>query len=318
MPDSTRIETDILEVMKAADNMKFKLPVCDHDYSEGKRTCIINGGTVWLDNIARALRWHGHEAELIALTGEWGDSDYVIVQSEWLGMPNAWNCKAKGTRIITLLGHFISHVYPKMETVRNLSNYLVTMWEGELLEGFDTFFMPHAYSDLMDDQVSSIRKGDIVWAGNQYQLRDEGWLNGLDITPIKGTEPQELFAIYRGANVCPNIHGDFQKNIVSYQPSKIADKPGMMINERFWNVLGCGGTLVTDYIPQMDRFFEEGELLIGKTKEEFQALVEEYSHDRSKGCERLEKAREKVRKHHTYRHRVRDLLKHLNLDYKEC
>jgi hypothetical protein len=293
--------------------MKFKLPVCDHDYSDGKKNGVINGGTVWLDNIAQALRWHGHEAELISLTGEWGDCDYIIVQSEWTGMPNYnWT----DARKIVLLGHFIKHVYPDPHAIN--AHILVTMWEGELLEGFKTFFMPHAYSDLMDDQNSGDRRGDIVWAGNQYQLRDEGWLSGLGVTQIKGTEPKDLFAIYRGANVCPNIHGDFQKNIVSTLPSRIADKPGMMINERFWNVLGCGGTLVTDYIPQMDKFFEEGELLIGKTKEEFQALIKEYNHDRSKGIERLAKAREKVRKHHTYRHRVRDLLKELKLSYKEC
>jgi hypothetical protein len=290
--------------------MKFVLPAIDYDYLVGRVDGTINGGTVWLHNICLALRFHGHEADVIPLTDHY-EADYIIIQSEWLGMPNVQDFYNRGGKIITLLGHFISHVYPNIGLVRNLSHRMVTMWEGELLEGFDTLFMPHGYSDLLDDGCSISRRGEIVWAGNPYQLRDEGYFAGLDVTLIRGTYPKELFGIYRGANVCPNLHGDFQKGVVSTQPSRIADRPGQMLNERFWNVLGCGGVMVTDFVPQMLKWFTEDELIIGKTKEEFQELVKYYAAHPEEGREKLAQAREKVIKEHTYKERVKVILNNI-------
>ena len=126
------------------------------------------------------------------------------------------------------------------------------------------------------------------------------------------THPQELFGIYRGAKICPNIHGDFQKNIVSDAPSKIANTPGTMINERFWNVLGCGGLLITDWTPQMEMFFKRDELIVADNKDEFQHLIDYYKEHKQEGLDKLAGAREKVLNHHTCRRRVKQLLEWIN------
>lgn len=290
--------------------MKFVLPATDYDYQEGLKSGVVNGGTVWLDNIAHALRDAGHEAELVPLTANY-NGDWVIIQSEWWGMPNVMDFKARGGKICALLGHFIKHVYPDPYAIKRGADLLVTMWTGECTEPFGARFMAHGYSDLMDNGRTT-DKGEIVWVGNTYQLRDEGWLAGVNVTRITGTHPSELFGIYRGAKVCPNIHGDFQKNIVSNVGSKIADKPGTMINERFWNVLGCGGLLITDWTDQMGDYFSKDELIVAENKEHFHQLIDYYKEHKQEGLDKLAGAREKVRQHHTYRNRVADLLSWIN------
>lgn len=283
--------------------MKFCVPCINPTLDKNK---IIDGGSVWLNNIILALRSEGHEANLVNLTDNYS-GDYVIIQSEWITMPNVQTFKDGGGKVICLLGHFISHVYPEIEKVKEMSDLMVTTWTGECTEGFDAKFLPHAYSEEIDI-LGEVYRGSIVWAGNSYPLRNEGWFDGLQVSQIKDTPPQELSSIYRGANVCLSLHGDFQKGIVSNEPSKIADKPGTMINERFWQLLGCGACIVTDWTPQMSLFFEKDELIVGEDKENYQDKVKYYESRKQEGLNKLATAREKVRRNHTYRNRVRQLL----------
>ena len=285
--------------------MRFLLPCSDHNYRDVNGNFFCNGGTVWLDNIARALRNEGHEAEVIPLTGDWNSADAVILQSEWTGMPN-WH-EFKGKKIC-MLGHFCSHVYPN--PVEAGADLYFTTWSGEVIENFpkEVHFVPHGYSDLMDDgKVSNLY--DIPFAGNTYPLRGESWIEGVDM--VKQVEPQDMFAIYRGGKVCPNIHGPFQKNIVSTLPSRISDIPGTMINERFWNVLGAGGLLVTDWTPQMGKFFNKEDLIIGEDIDDFKAKVKYYSEHKQEGLDKLKKVRDIIRKEHTYKERVKVILEKL-------
>lgn len=282
--------------------MRILLPVHDYDYKEGLESGTINGGTIWLDNIAHALRDAGHEAELISLNDSW-EADAIIIQSEWTGVPSY--LEFKGKKVI-LLGHFIGGVYPDPRATN--ADHLITMWKGELLDGFkNVHYIPHAYSDLTD-KGNVINRGDIIWAGNPYKLRKLDWLDGLPLSSVSGILPHDLLAMYRGANVCPNIHGGFQLGEVSDDPSRIADKPGYMINERFWNVIGCGGVLVTDYNPQILDYFKEDEIIMCKTKEEFHDKVHYYNKHKEEGIRFYGRARERIRKEHTYKERVREIL----------
>jgi len=287
--------------------MKFYLPCSDHNYKDINGNTFINGGTVWLDNIARALRHHGHDAELIPLTGDWNSADAVILQSEWSGMPN-WH-EFKGKKIC-MLGHFCSHVYPDPKQAG--ADLYFSTWSGDVIKNFPhkVHFMPHAYSDLMDDG-KSFNGIEIPFAGNTYPLRGESWIDGIGVEMIKSTHPEKMFGIYRGAKVCPNIHGPFQKNIVSTLPSRIANEEGTMINERFWNVLGADGVLVTDWTPQMAEFFDKEDLIIGENKEDFQEKIKYYSKHKQEGLDKLKKVREKIKKEHTYKERVKIILENL-------
>lgn len=293
--------------------MKFQLVAPDQDYSTAMLTHGgINGGTVWLDNIARALRWHGEEAELVSINHPL-TADWVIVQSEVIRYRIIREYAEKGGKVICLLSHFnpAHRKYARLDEIQNWSRIIFTPWEGELLQGVEYPFLPHAYGDLMDDGVSVDNRGSVVFAGNSYPLRYEGWFDRIGLTRISRTLPWDMPAVYRGADVCVNLHGDFQKNIVSNESSRVSDKKGMMVNERFWNILGAGGVLITDWVPQMERWFKKEELIVAHDKREFEELVKYYKTRKQEGLDYLKVAREKVRSMHTYRHRVIDMLKYL-------
>ena len=249
--------------------MKFQLLTPDHDYSSAMISGGVNGGTAWLYNIADALRILGQEAEIKSVTQRL-EADYVIVQS--VSMISALfldNFVGRGGKVLCLLEHFnYPHKdYLRYNMVRAMSKHFLTAWEGEVLEGIEATFFPHAYNDLIDDGKTE-RKGSIVFAGNSYNLRSEDYFDGLNVTRIYATLPKDMPAIYRGADVCLSLHGNFQKNIISKEKNRLSDKPGMMINERFWGILGAGGLMVTDWVPQMARWFDKDELIIGESKEQ--------------------------------------------------
>jgi len=84
-----------------------------------------------------------------------------------------------------------------------------------------------------------------------------------------------------------------------------------MINERFWNVLGAGGLLVTDWTPQMGKFFNKEDLIIGEDIDDFKAKVKYYSEHKQEGLDKLKKVRDIIRKEHTYKERVKVILEKL-------
>lgn len=292
--------------------MKFQLISPDHDYSVGLVSGGINGGTVWLHNMADNLRALGHDVEVVPIRYK-VDGDFVIVQSESMAnCPSLDNFVGRGGKLITLLGHFKDHRdYMRLKDVMAQSSYMFTPWEGELLNGIEAVTLPHGYNNLIDDGKSMNRKGSIIFSGNTYNLRSESYFNGLDITKINAVLPKELPAIYRAADVCVNIHGDFQKNIVSPETNRLSDSSGMMINERFWFVLGSGGLLVTDWVSQMANWFSKDELITAETPEEFTELVNYYKNHKQEGLKKLEKAREKVQSEHTYKKRMELMLTYL-------
>lgn len=294
---------------------EFRVSAGDTTYEEGVKSGVINGGTVWLDNIAQALRWHGHQAQMESWHQPEG-YDYLMCMSEFVHHGDIMEFgRVNPGKLIVMLDHFISghKTYLDIETMKEITGYFFTTWEGELLDGFNAHFLPHAYNDLADDKITIDRRGSVVFVGNSYGLRKEDWFKSLSITKVRGVLPGALPAIYRGADVCVNLHGDFQKGIVVEGDERVADKPGMMVNERFWTVLGSGGLLVTDWVPQMARWFSEDELIVAHSEKEFKELVEYYVVHHDEGVKKLEPVRDKIREMHTYRNRAEDMLKHMEL-----
>lgn len=286
--------------------MKFILPCYDYDFQQGYITGTINGGTVWLWHIMHSLWKHGHAAEMICTQTEKPEGDVMIIQSEWTGGKAFQNFD--GIKIV-LLGHFANDAYPDPKKIK--ADLFLTTWKGDCVEGFNAHFWPHAYSaDSDDGEIYHV--GRAVWLGNTYWLRmmnQKEWINGLPLSLLRGKHPKYLPGIYRGADVCPNIHGDFQKGIISDHPSRIADKSGYAMNERFWEVIGAGGTLVTDYHSQALEFFDQSDLIMCNNSGEFREKVMYYYNHPLKGKQFYEKARRIVLEKHTYYHRVAELLK---------
>ena len=271
--------------------MKIVLPVYNYELKKEK---IIDGGSVLFNNIKRALIEAGHEAEMVDIY-KGHNADVMIIQSEWVETESYKTFKG---RKIVLLGHFIGGVYPNPKEIKA---ELFTAWKGDLLEGFNTTFFPHAF---IGNEREKINRGDVVWCGNTYSLRNEGWLAGVKLERIKDVTPEELTGIYKGA-VCPNIHGDFQLGVVSNDTSRIADKAGYMINERFWHAIGAGGVLIQQYNPQILEFFDEDEILMTDDKDKFQWMIEYYRNHIDEGVKFYERARKKVLESHTYKERIK-------------
>ena len=268
--------------------MRICLPCINHDFSRP----TIEGGTVWLSNLRDALIQKGHDAVLVRLD-QACDGDVMIIQSEWT--KKIAYTTFSGRKIV-LLGHFIGGNYPDPKQIE--ADQFVTTWKGALIDGFKADFVPHGYNDSFRPKQGS----GVIWAGNTYALRDEHWLKGIEPTEVTGVLPKDL--PYQGA-VCPNIYGDFQLGKVSTDDSRIADKPGFMINERFWQVIGSGGILIDMYNPQVFDFFEEDEIIFAKTKEEFQKKILYYKDHVQEGIDFYERARNKVRLYHTYKKRIK-------------
>lgn len=282
--------------------MRFVLPAHDHDFALGLDSGAVNGGTVYLFHLAQALKALGHQICMVALGDTHTKGDVMICQSEWA---NHQTWKAFNGIKVCILGHFIDTVHEDPKTIQ--AHVFISTWKGAIVEGYSTTYLPHAYAKTVDNGKIT-RRGSMVWLGNNYALRDQGWLQGLSLTLLKAIHPRELAGIYRGADVCPNIHGDFQKGLVSTDPSTLANSSGFALNERFFNIIGAGGVMVTDKHPLNKEIFEEDELLSAGSKEEFQELLQYYMHHPIEGKKFYARARKKILTHNTYIHRAKQLL----------
>jgi len=284
--------------------MKFKIPVEDHELQRSLKTGIMNGATVWLNHLCHTLEAMGHEAKLVPLYSDYNGCDYVIVQSEWTDLFPFNTCNEKK---IVILGHFMGGNYPSPDKIS--ADLFISTWKGPVVDQYKhkVHFFTHAYCDVCDDDRIEYR-GDIVWAGTKYSLRDEGWFLDLPVTRISGEKPHKLNAIYRGALVCPNIHGDFQKGIISSDSSRIATVPGYAVNERLFQIIGAGGFQVADNAPQIKEFFDDDELVTAKTPEEFREKIMHFTKFPEERIPYIERGRKKILEQHTYRHRVKQLL----------
>ena len=288
---------------------KFVMPCDDPTFERGKESGVINGGTSWLWHIAHNLEELGHEAELIRNGLPIEKADVIIVQSEWYGagIELFQNLRKQGTKLVVILGHFKGGVYYDANLIE--ADLFVTTWKGPVVDNYKTEvkFWPHAYCTTCD-KGGTENRGDIPWIGNKYPLRDEGWLDEINPTKINGIMPNELGAVYRGAKVCPNIHGKFQMGEVSTLNSSLADVPGYACNERLFHITGAGGFQVVDNNEQVKEFFTEEEIVIAKDKNDFQKKINYYLNNPDERQPFIEKGRDRVMREHTYQHRVKQLL----------
>ena len=291
--------------------MKFIFPCYDANFSLGKQSGAINGGTVYLNHLAENLRELNHEAALVENGSELPQADVIIIQSEWYGIAGQMEkikaYRANGTRVIVILGHFKGGVY--FDPANIDADLFVSTWRGEVVDNFkqEVKFFPHGFCTVCDKEGSQ-RMGDIVWVGNNYPLRDENWLEGLDLTRISGVMPEELGKMYRGAEICPNIHGKFQMGEVSKDPSTLADVPGFAVNERLFHITGSGGFQIADNNPQIKEFFKDDELETASCKEEFHEKIKFYLNNPDSKQSFIKKGRARVMKDHTYKLRIDQLL----------
>jgi hypothetical protein len=279
--------------------MKIKIFAYDHELKEN----INSGGTIWFQNISMAFNSMGHDSEVVSLDQP-KQADLLFIQSEWAHLP-CWT-ESVGKKII-ILGHFKGGVYHDPTTLQ--ADHWVSTWQGDVVDNFphEVIYMPHAYS-LERDRMIADRVFPCPFVGNTYPLRKEDWIGGLPVQKMTQVNPDELSDLYRRATVCPNFHGDFQKGVVSTEPSRIAEVPGFSVNERLFWISGAGGFQVVDNNPLVLTFFSRDEVVIAKNPKDFQKKVRYFLKYPEKREEFIKRGKDIVLNNHTYQHRLTNLL----------
>lgn len=267
----------------------------------------INGGTVTLWHYWHTALLNGHDAVLVEVGEPLPEADLYVLQSEWYEMSQKELEKQKG-KVAIWLGHFIGTNYYDPKKIK--ADVFFTTWTGDVLDDFNGLGMsimhlPHAFCEVCDHDEEV--KKELIWLGNTYALRDEGWLNGLNVEVLKGLDPRLITAYYRGATITANLHGDFQKGVVSSDPSRIADKPGYAVNERLFHVAGVGFQ-ICDNNPLIPIYYPNNEIVTANSKDEYQSLVRHFLEHPEQRKPYMKKARETTMELHTYSRRLNLLL----------
>lgn len=103
--------------------------------------------------------------------------------------------------------------------------------------------------------------------------------------------------IYSSSLISINIHEDYQKEF------------GGDLNERTFKIPACAGFQVTDYVSCIEKYFIDGiDIVIARNRSEWFEKINHYIKYPEKRVKIIEAGRKKVLSHHTYDHRVKQLI----------
>ena len=102
--------------------------------------------------------------------------------------------------------------------------------------------------------------------------------------------------VYSHAAVSLNIHHEFEA------------REGYTCNERTFNAVACGGFVINDDNRRVRDFFGATEVVCARDPEDYAALVDQFVSDPAARNPYMRLARRTVFAHHTYHHRLADLL----------
>jgi spore maturation protein CgeB len=143
-----------------------------------------------------------------------------------------------------------------------------------------------------------------MFIGNSFPERSEEWLQYAGV-PVTGVPFEDCRNYYKSAIVCPNIHGSWQRGNID----EFNGVPGLMINERIFQVILSGGFAISDNNPIVKKFFTEDEVPYAETKEDFKRLIEHFRTHPDERLPYMKKAKERILKEHLYTHRISKFLK---------
>lgn len=288
--------------------MKFYAYCCQKDLSDN------NGGSLVLAHHLHALEELGHESGgLLNLTEPVPkDADFIMHQSEWWNVikPHLNNSKAKR---ICWLGHFypsLVYGYPPIKEIK--AAYYHTQWKGEAVEkakkelGIGIYYLPHAGCSKCNTEGIQTDAPKVVIIRNKFKERAEDWIDYAQVTAINAPFAK-VKDIYKSATVCPNLHGDFQKNI----RCDFFTVPAFMINERLFQVILSGGFAISDNNPIVKEFFSEDEIPYCETKEIYKEKIKYFRDNPEARIPYMERAKARILKEHLYTIRLKGFLETL-------
>lgn len=277
--------------------MKFSI------YCHNKSLSDNNGGTIVLLHHKHALEALGHEAELYNLDEKVPeDTDYIIIQSEWWGH-NQCAVEKHPAKKICWLGHFKPSSRYAMLPIKEIkADYFFTQWKGQCVEwaekevGKPIYYLPHGYCPRCNTEGKKIANAPkAVFIGANYPERTQDWLDYANVSRVQ-CPWEEAKDYYRSAIVCPNIHGDFQKN----QVTEFTGMPGEMMNDRIFNIIMSGGFAISDDTEIVGEFFNQGEVLRASNKEEFKYMIDYYLANSVERGAYVARARRKIINNYSY------------------
>jgi spore maturation protein CgeB len=114
-----------------------------------------------------------------------------------------------------------------------------------------------------------------------------------------GTRPEEWIKIFSASKMVFHSHfRDPDGKIPCYQAAP-----------RVYETLACGAFLIVDRQPDVLKIFNPGEdLVVFEDAEELRELVSYYLRHPKEAVEIAERGRKKVLAHHTYRHRIKEII----------
>ena len=296
--------------------MKFYSYACDPTLKDN------NGGSLVLKHHLCALTQLGHESGGFLGLGQPvpEDADFIMFQSEWYGIIDPLLQRTNAKKICWL-GHYFPHKkysMPDITTIR--ADFFHTQYKGEVVEkakallNRDIYYLPHAGCNLCNREGQKVPTAmfntgvnhtelqsfpDALIIRNKFNERDEEWLDYAAVEK-RNAQFELLNNIYRSTPVIANLHGDFQKNI----PCDFFPIPGMMMNERIFQVILAGGFCVTDNNPLTREFFSEDEVPMAMTKEEYREKIMYFVNHQEERLPYMQKAKQRILDEHLYIHRI--------------
>ena len=153
---------------------------------------------------------------------------------------------------------------------------------------------------ILGMEMSAIERINII--NGLSQLFDVHLFTRSDASELKQTH------IHGGVSTHKEMPVVFSKSKINLNITMRGIQTG--IPQRVWDVLGCGGFLLTDYQQELEEYFVNGEDLVWfSSPEECGELAYYYLNHDNERRSIAQKGYEKVREHHTYDFRVAEMLK---------
>lgn len=192
-------------------------------------------------------------------------------------------------------------------------DYYFTQWQGECVDYAksilgDIHYLPHGYCPKCNKEGNAIdtliNTPKVLFIGADYPERERDWIDYANVSRI--TCPfTEAKNYYKSAIVSPNLHGAFQKNVAT----EYMQIPGTMINDRIFNVIMSGGFTVSDDVPIMREFFNQSEIPVASTKEEYKNFIEYFLKNSYEREPYMQKAKKRIQENYSYVGYYKDFLK---------
>lgn len=121
-----------------------------------------------------------------------------------------------------------------------------------------------------------------------------GWPPGISSGPLPFGADRDVFC---STKVNLTLHEPHSRNL------------GIDVISRVFNIAACKAFQVSDYVEEINDFFNKDEIVMCKSVEGYWGMIDYHFEHPSLREEIVEKAYKRILKEHTYKHRVDDLLK---------